>query len=95
MTPRRKFTLQRSGARRRGVEWQLTFEEWRQIWSASGHWADRGCGSGKYCMCRRHDVGPYSVGNVYIDTFSHNAKTGPRNFAERSRAAALVQKAAA
>lgn len=67
-TPFGKFLKQKKKAKKRGIEWRLAFEDWCEIWQDSGHWAERGRGSNKYCMCRRGDVGPYSIDNVYIDT---------------------------
>lgn len=65
-TPLRAYAHQRNAAeRRRNIEWKLTLPEWWGIWQASGRWAERGVGRG-YMMCRRGDVGPYAVGNVYI-----------------------------
>jgi hypothetical protein len=71
-TERQRFSIQRSGAARRGVGWKLTFDEWWKIWQDSGHWEGRGRGSRKYCMCRIGDAGPYAVGNVFIGTNAEN-----------------------
>jgi DNA-binding CsgD family transcriptional regulator len=70
-TPTRAFTSQRNNANKRGIEWQLTLWQWWSIWQQSGHWADRGRGTG-YCMCRKGDQGPYSIDNVYIATHAKN-----------------------
>jgi hypothetical protein len=73
-SPRGRFSQQRQNARRRGVEWRLTFNEWWKIWQDSGHWPDRGKGKeGKYCMGRNGDKGAYEVGNVEIIKYSRNA----------------------
>jgi hypothetical protein len=45
---------------------KLTFEEWNQIWDESGHWEERGCKLGQYCMSRKNDIGHYEVDNVFI-----------------------------
>lgn len=68
----RRCNQQLCAAERRGIEWKLTFNEWWKIWQDSGHWAERGQGAQKYCMCRYGDVGPYAVGNVYIATNHEN-----------------------
>lgn len=60
-------------AAKRNIGWQLTFEEWLNIWQQSGHLHERGRGIGKYCMCRYGDVGPYSVNNVFIQTNEKNS----------------------
>jgi hypothetical protein len=65
-TPLRAYSHQRTAAMgARGIEWKLTLPEWWTIWTLSGHWHERGVGRG-YHMCRRGDVGPYVVGNVFI-----------------------------
>lgn len=72
----RAYQIQKSNARTRGVEFALTFDEWKELWIASGKWGERGRGSEKYCMCRTGDTGPYAVGNVYIDTNHKNLSDG-------------------
>lgn len=72
---RRAFQYQRKSADRRGIGWQLSFEQWWRIWSESGKWEVRGKTKGCYVMARPGDKGPYAVGNVYITTHSDNAKT--------------------
>jgi len=66
------FTRQRENARKRGIEWSLTFSEWWGIWDASGKWEQRGRTKEGYVMGRRGDVGPYAVGNVEICTHREN-----------------------
>jgi hypothetical protein len=74
---RRQFNQQKSNAKRRGIDWQLTFEEWRKIWADSGKLELRGRNSGQYCMSRPGDQGPYAVDNVRIVpvTVNHNEMT--------------------
>jgi hypothetical protein len=69
-----KFYEHRQNARRRNIEFNLTYDEWMNIWVQSGHWNERGRGLGKYAMCRYGDQGPYEVGNVYIDLCEVNAQ---------------------
>lgn len=77
-SPRVRFVDQRRGARKRGIEWQLTFEQWWQIWSDSGMYPLRGSGAGKYVMARLGpDIGPYAVGNVRIALWRENLDEGP------------------
>lgn len=66
------FTQQRNGAKQRGIPWKFTFEEWCDVWLASGKWSERGRGSDQYCMHRLFDVGPYSKDNVEIITNRQN-----------------------
>lgn len=67
-----KFRQQRWRAGARGIDWQLTFEEWGAIWEASGVFHLRGKKAGQYVMARRGDVGPYSRDNVFICTHAQN-----------------------
>lgn len=69
-TPSGKYSAQKYQAERRGVKWQITFDEWFSIWEVSGKWDERG--SDGYCMCRKGDVGPYHKDNVYIALASQN-----------------------
>lgn len=74
-TPTGAFNSQRHNAEKRGIGWELTFWQWWTIWQQSGHWSERGRGQG-YVMCRRGDVGPYAVGNVFIDKATVNSSEG-------------------
>jgi len=58
------------------IQWKLSFDEWIKLWEESGHWDQRGVGSGKYCMSRKNDIGHYEVSNVEIKTQSENMKEG-------------------
>lgn len=73
-TPRGKFGVQKANAKRRGIPWELTFEEWWDIWQQSGQWPNRGQDSSQFCMARKHDLGPYSVDNVKIITMKANSR---------------------
>ncbi len=59
-------------AKKRSIEFLLTFEEWLKIWVDSGHYFERGCRKGQYVMVRKGDNGPYAVGNVRITTVEEN-----------------------
>ena len=54
------------------VEMRLTFEEWADIWEASGKWSQRGNRRGQYCMARKDDIGHYEMGNVEIKLHTEN-----------------------
>lgn len=71
-TPIGQYLSQRSGARRRGIGWNLTLWEWWCIWRDSGLWCRRGRNSGEYVMSRYADKGPYEVGNVEIRLCNEN-----------------------
>lgn len=77
-----KFTCQRYTAGVRGVKWDLTFEEWWDIWEKSGHYAERGRSKDSYCMSRYGDTGPYSVSNVFIQKFGSNTIDAHKNKAK-------------
>jgi len=66
------FITQRSNAKKRGIAWELTFEQWLKIWQDSGHLHLRGTRSGHYCMARNNDTGPYAVDNVKIISAAQN-----------------------
>lgn len=71
-----KYGNQKDSAKRRGVEWQFTFEEWMRVWIDSGKWEMRGRGKGQYCMARHGDVGPYNTSNVSIILSQKNSSDG-------------------
>ena len=66
------YNYQKNSAKRRNIEWDLTFDEWLKIWVDSGKLHLRGKRKGCYCMSRYDDVGPYSKNNVRIDTIHNN-----------------------
>jgi hypothetical protein len=63
---RKKYVRQRADAKCRRIVFSLSLLEWWTIWCDSGRWEQRGCFNGQYVMCRRGDIGPYAVGNVFI-----------------------------
>lgn len=69
-SPKGRYAAHKKNAKRRGVDFLITYEEWRDVWL--GHWENRG--QGKSVMCRTGDTGAYELGNVRIDTQSNNAK---------------------
>jgi len=71
--PRKKYVDQKANAKRRKIPFQLTFDQWWEIWSSSGKWNKRGRKKGQYCMARKDDCGSYSLGNVFIAPTSQNA----------------------
>ena len=71
-----KFNAHKSNAKRRGIEFLLTFEEWLKIWVDSGKVEQRGRGANKYCMCRIGDKGAYSIDNVFIGQGKQNVSDG-------------------
>lgn len=63
---RRAFTQQKSNAKRRGISFRLTYDQWLAVWQRSGKLNQRGRNSGQYCMSRPNDRGVYEIGNVLI-----------------------------
>lgn len=70
--PRYVYKSHKTSAKQRGVEFLLTFEEWWEIWDASGKWYERGKQTNHYVMARFGDTGPYAVGNVRVCTSQEN-----------------------
>ena len=70
----KKYKEQKKAAKRRGIEFKLTFEEWYEWWQQTGHYHERGMYKGQYCMCRINDTGPYELGNIYCDLTSNNTR---------------------
>lgn len=67
----RKYQNHKSKAKQRGIEFDLTFDEWMEIW---GEKLQRiGTSSDSYGMLRLRDEGGYSVGNVRIGSPKENA----------------------
>lgn len=77
-SPRGRYKQQKRNAKIRGIDWQLTYEQWCKIWADSGRWDQRGNWAEGYVMMRPGDVGPYAVGNVVIGRHVDNV-------AERNR----------
>jgi hypothetical protein len=73
---KRGYIDHKSRAKRRGIAFNLTFDQWLSIWIDSGKLHLRGRGAGKYCMSRIGDAGPYEIGNVFIQSFEGNSSDG-------------------
>lgn len=71
-----RYRDQRKAAAKRGIPFNLTYEQWYN-WYLS-HGVDKNIRQGKggdcWCMCRKNDSGPYELGNIYLDTNSNNVK---------------------
>lgn len=67
------YNKQRSGAKHRGIEFLLTFQEWCNFW---GDDVDRrGSGPDDLQMQRFADTGPYAIGNIRKGTPRENSAT--------------------
>ena len=75
-TAKQKFNIHKNSAKSRGIDFNLTFDQWNNWWLSNGidknYATDRTKNSP--CMCRFNDVGPYELGNIYCDTNSNNRK---------------------
>ena len=70
LTTKRKFFAQRACARKRGIEWCLSFEQWLNWWGDD--YCRRGRASLDLCMSRPGDNGPYSLDNIVKKTNKEN-----------------------
>lgn len=73
---RNAYRAQKQSAGYRGIEWRLSLREWLAVWTESGLLDRRGRAGDAYVMSRHGDVGPYAVGNVYIQRLRMNSKEG-------------------
>ncbi len=71
---RHKYACHKSKAKSRGIEFNLTYEEWYDIWYKSGKWEQRGARKGQYVMSRYNDTGAYEMGNVFIQPHEENRR---------------------
>ena len=71
-TPKKRFQEQKDAAKQRGIGFNLSFDEWWNIWEQSGKYNQRGCRKGQYVMSRINDTGAYEVNNVFIQTCGGN-----------------------
>lgn len=67
---RDKYLRHKNCAKQRGIEFDLTFDEWLEIWG--DRLDQRGKRGGQYQMCRTRDEGAYRPGNVRIATVAEN-----------------------
>jgi hypothetical protein len=71
-TAKRKYDSHRANAGKRGIPFELTFDEWLGVW---GDKLDRrGNHKDELVMCRNGDRGAYAVGNVRIASPAENAQ---------------------
>lgn len=71
---KKKYQVQKGGAYKRNIAFNLTFDEWCDIWEESGKWELRGTSKGQYSMCRYYDCGAYEKNNIYIALSTDNVK---------------------
>ncbi len=74
------FFRQRAAAKKRGIEFRLTLEQFREFWGDK-FW-QRGKTADSLVCARYGDTGAYEIGNIYICTVSENS-SGPKMKAVR------------
>ncbi len=67
---RMKYRHHKADAKRRGIPFLLTYEEWRDWWGTD--FAHRGRCTGQLVMARIGDHGPYSLDNIEKITVGQN-----------------------
>ena len=74
-----KYLNHKHSAKKRGIPFELSFEQWYDIWQQSGKWEQRGRGKDAYVMSRIGDKGGYTLNNVFIQSNSNNVIEGNMN----------------
>ena len=75
---KRAYTFHKAGARQRGIEFKLSFQEWLDWWQVEDRWSRRGRRGDSLVMARFGDVGAYETGNIYCTTSSQNIRDVPK-----------------
>jgi hypothetical protein len=74
MDIREYYWTQKHHAKDRGIDWQFTFDTWRDWWGDDI--AKRGSKKGCLVMARHNDIGPYHPDNVRKATVEENISEG-------------------
>ena len=69
---KKAYIQQKGDAKKRGIEFKLTFEEWSNWWGAD--FVNRGVGANKLVMARIGDIGAYELSNIKKITFGENSR---------------------
>jgi len=72
MKPKKVYDDHKRHALDRGIGWQISYEDWLELWLNSNKWTQRGKTKGKYQMCRYGDTGAYNIKNCYIGSVEQN-----------------------
>lgn len=62
------FRSQYDSAKFNNIDWDLSFNEWYEIWNCSGNFDKRGKTASDYCMCRINTSEGFNIKNVQIIT---------------------------
>ena len=74
LDPHKAFNSARHQAKTRGITWNLTFDEWWQLWR--DHWHRKL--TERLCLARYADWGPYERNNCRVITIAENTDEGRR-----------------
>ena len=69
---KQRYQIQKGCAKRRGIDFEFTYEQWIAWWGDDI--VNRGRGAGKLVMARHNDVGDYHPTNVRKATVEENHK---------------------
>ena len=61
---RHAYASHRRSAKKQGIPFQFTFEQWRDWWLTDNRWSRRGRKAGQLQMGRKGNSGPYAPENV-------------------------------
>src|SRR6266576_4638397 len=93
----RAFIHTKAHARKRGIAFKFTKEQWVEWWQANlgPNWmAKRGCTRHQYVMARNGDKGCYELGNVRcilsVDNHKERKQNGNHSYGEISGRSKLV-----
>lgn len=86
---RAAYNCQRGNAKRRGIDFRLTFQEWTNFWGVDIE--RRGNGQCNLQMQRVADVGAYELSNIRKGTPKQNSATAMAVRANKSSDAAAVE----
>lgn len=83
------YNTQKSNAARRGIVFNLTFQQWCEFWGEDI--GRRGNGPNDLQMQRFADTGPYELGNIRKGTPKQNSATYQRMRAKRKSEQAALE----
>src|SRR5258706_9221221 len=61
-----QYLTHKRDALRKGVAYDISFEDWKDMWNSSGHFQDKGSKTGQYTMVRLDKTKPFTFGNIEI-----------------------------
>ncbi len=73
-----QFGYNRVSARQRGESWQLTWEQWRDVWLP--HWDQRGRSADCLCLVRIDMEGAWDINNIELITRREHGRRVRRQY---------------